>query len=147
MSLQAIFDAYPPLLAMPQVAFKGPKQWAEQNKPPRIAWKPEGVNHLPPRETGVILTRQWRIKVEIWGRDLGDTEALLNKFLAVTHDICSRFSFATSGSETWDVGGSTADGCKCDLLLLLQVPVMKTQLPSRPITDFNATHTMGDTQA
>jgi hypothetical protein len=149
MSLQAIFDAYPPLLlalaGLDDVRFVGPKQWAEQAKPRRIAWKPAGVTHLPPKETGMVLVRQWRVNVEIWGKDLTDTEVLVEKFLAVSHDILSRFSFGTSGSETWDVGGSTADGCKCDLVLLLQSPVLKTQPRSRPITDFIATQTMGDT--
>jgi hypothetical protein len=145
MALEEVFAAYAPRLAtIAGLAFVGPGQVDDNAKHPRISWNPKRANHLAPKETGVILTRQIAIEVEVWGGDLTQTEYLLHRFIATTHDLCSRFSYGF-GSEEWLTGGSTASGCVCKLTLLLQVPVLKTEPASKPV-NFQVTHTMGETQ-
>jgi hypothetical protein len=152
MSLTTIFAAFEPLLVaafeplLPStVKFVGPERKDDQSTAPRISWHPKRERHLPPKELGIVLVRECAIEVEIWGDDLAQTEELLGKFLAVTHDLCSRFSYSF-GSGEWITGGVSASGCIHRLNLLLQIPVPKTELPSRPVTAFTATHTMGNTQ-
>jgi hypothetical protein len=143
-SLEAVFAAYPPLLPN-DVTFVGPDKRNEQARPPRISWNPKRARHLDPRETGVVITRQWEIDVEIWGTSLTETEALVHAFIATTHDLCSRFSYGL-GDEDWNTGGVSAEGCLCSLTMRLKVPVLKTEYPSIPVTAAAPSFTMGNTQ-
>ncbi len=149
MSLESIFAEFPARLP-PDLTFLPPKRKDDIGKPPRIVWKPLRDNLLPPRglggrDTSPIFERQWTILVEVWGEDLTATEVLANAFLSVAQDLLSKHSYSPGPAE-WDVGGVTGKGVLCLLSFQLRTPILKTVIPTVPVTGFEPTFVMGETQ-
>lgn len=130
MSLESIFASYAE--RMPGVPIVSPADKEDTTKPPCITWDPKSASHMAPKGLGPMLTRQWTIRVEIWGEGLTETEQLTDRFLAATQDLLSRFSYGL-GEEQWNTGGVSAKGCTCIMTMRLQTPVLKTFTPSVPI--------------
>jgi hypothetical protein len=148
-SLESIFAGFPERLP-PGVTFGDPSKVNDTAKPPRITWYPKRANHLAPRglggrDTSPMNDRQWTIFVEIWGESLTGAEQLTNDFLAVAQDLLSKHSYSNS-TEDWDVGGVTSKGVLCLLSFQLRTPILKTVIPTVPVTGFEPTFVMGETQ-
>lgn len=134
------------------VRFVGPKLAENTVKAPVIIWQPVSAVHIAPRrigggpgDDGDILTREWTIVVEVYGRTLDETENLTNVFLGAAHEWLSRHGY-TLGSEQWDPGGQTAGGSLCVLSFKLRTPIPRTPKPTREITNIAGTYKLGNTQ-
>jgi hypothetical protein len=134
----------------PGLAFKSPDRALDIGKPPRISWDPtEAVHSSATRITGAagddgpFSTRQWAIKVEVWGEDLGETEILVDLFLATARRLLSKHSFQP-GPEKWDTGGVSGKGALCTMAVFINRPVLKIPQPYRRITEVDVVSTMGD---
>jgi hypothetical protein len=144
-SLETIFAPFQDRLGA-DVKFEGPARTDDNAAPPRITWEPATRTHQKPQGLqGSFLTGRWGIRVDIWGKDLSNAVELADRFLAVANELLSRNSLGL-GQEVWNTGGATARGTHCVLLVTIDVPILKTAIPSRPITAIDPTYTMGDTQ-
>jgi hypothetical protein len=124
--------------------FVGPNDADNNTAPPFISWQPVQAKHLPPSrlrgvagDPGAILTRQWAIRVDVWGKDLGNAVELADLFLATAHDLLSQHSYGP-GEEQWNPGGVTAHGCHCLMTLFISTPILRTASPTQTIGEIRA---------
>lgn len=130
----------------------GPEEWGETLPAPHIRWMPLRGLHLPPQglstrdEDGPIYIRQWTILVEFYGADFDITHELVNAFLGAAHQVLSSNSFSP-GQEAWDPGGATTTpGTVCQLQFNLKTPIPRRVFPRVPITGYEPTFKMGETE-
>lgn len=148
MAIEAVFDGFQDALGVDVVTFAGPKQVDETAKPPRITWQPISARHTSPKridggpgDDGPILTREWLIKVDVWGSDLAETETLADLFLAIAHDKLSQYSYRPGEEPIWKATGQAGDGTVMQILFTVQSPILR--LPLRTVTLKQLRTTMG----
>jgi hypothetical protein len=145
-ALQSIFDAIEE--RMGGVPIGGPDQVDHEGQPPRITWEPVRAQYGKARRLGggagndgPFLTRQWTLRVVIWGESLLATERLVDQFLVTLQELLSLHSYSPT-EETWNTGEQTDKGALCTMLLSIHAPVLRTVQPTRSITAVNATYTV-----
>ena len=151
MGLEEIFEPVGDALKelAPGLAFKDPGRRADAGRPPQISWDPaEAAHDAATRITGAagddgpFSTRQWAIQIDVWGKDLAETQILVDLFLATARRLLSRHSFRP-GQEKWDTGGVSGNGVVCKAVIFIACPVMKIPQPYRRITEVDVTSSMG----
>lgn len=102
--------------------------------PPSICVYPVGGPAGPSRNNGrnpvQMATRQVGCVAEIWGKDVGEAEAIMNNF-AEAMDAEAVTSWLMENEE-WDEGGDAAHGVRVSVRFRVDVPLIRT--PRKTVT-------------
>lgn len=147
MALAVVFDAVAERLG-DDVSFGGPDEVGKESRPPRITWEPVADKFDRARrlgggagDDGAIWTRAWTVRVQFWGGVFSTTEELVNRFLAILHDLLTAHSYAPKQS-VWDTGEVTDKGATCTMLLEIYAPVLRTVQETREVEAIAFTNTI-----
>jgi hypothetical protein len=157
--LVKVFADFPAVLGA-DVAFAGPDDARVEGRPQRINWRPVRSDYNPLKRASNFdrnplnpVTNAWpeqafmvcsvQVLVEVWGKNYKATQELKDRFLGVAYHLLSLHSFGVLSDE-WNTGQTGEAGAVCSVLISVSVPVLKVQLPSRPITAVTATHQLGN---